>query len=205
VHPYLQRLAREGQRPSQLFITCADSRIVPNLITASGPGDLFTVRNIGNLVPAHGSTDRSVGAAIEYAVDVLGVRLITVCGHSSCGAMTALAHQPDPSDTVPGGALPDWLSFAAESRQRWLATDIGLGTDPERVERLCHLNISQQLENLLSYPAVRPKVAAGQLRLAGLYFDIEGAESFLLDPTTGGFHPMNRTLDITEKPVIAGR
>lgn len=186
VHPYLRRLAREGQQPSQLFITCADSRIVPNLITASGPGDLFTLRNIGNMVPVNGSTDRSVAATIEYAVDVLGVKLITICGHSGCGAMNALAHQPDPSDTAPGGALPDWLSYATSSRDRWLGT----GGD---VEDLAHTNISQQLDNLLTYPVVRTKIAAGQLRLAGLYFDIEGAEIFLLDQTTGDFHPMSRT------------
>lgn len=196
VHPFLQRLAREGQHPSQLFITCADSRIVPNLITASGPGDLFTLRNIGNLVPSYGSPDRSVGAAVEYAVDVLGVRLITVCGHSSCGAMKALAHQPDPADTIAGGALPEWLTYAADSRDRWLHTGGG-------VEDLAHVNVSQQLDHLLSYPTVRTKVATGQLRLAGLYFDIEGAEVFLLDQTSDRFHPLSRTIDVTDGQVTA--
>ncbi|OPC82237.1 transporter [Embleya scabrispora] len=205
VQPFLERLALEGQKPAQLFITCADSRIVPNLITASGPGDLFTVRNVGNLVPRGdtsrvdpGTGDASVGAAIEYAVSVLGVRSITVCGHSGCGAMKALLDKvgtvPDPGSG--SGATPHldrWLRHGDASLARFTAesapTVTGRTVPP--VERLCLTNVVQQLDNLLDHTVVAQAVAAGRLRLFGLYFDLASAQMHLYDAVRGDFGPVD--------------
>ncbi|KAB8184848.1 SulP family inorganic anion transporter [Microbispora catharanthi] len=176
VRPVLHRMARK-QSPSHLFITCADSRIVPNIITASGPGDLFTLRNIGNLVPRAGAVpaDDSVAATIEYAVKVLDVRTITVCGHSGCGAMAALLGEvPD----LP--ALRNWLRHGRQSLARFVAAE-PCDDDTGPLDRLCRTNVIQQLDNLRTHPFVDTLVRAGQLELTGLYFDIGAARVHLLD------------------------
>ncbi|PWK51460.1 SulP family inorganic anion transporter [Actinoplanes xinjiangensis] len=175
VRPHLADLARDGQSPQQLFITCADSRVVPNLITASGPGDLFCVRNIGNIVPPHTAGDTSVGAAVEYAVDILGVTTITVCGHSGCGAVRALINDA----ARPGSALGDWL---ANSGVRF--------SDPGDEERCCTDNVVQQLTNLRTHPTVRAAEAAGRLRLTGMYFDLAEARMYEVDPILGDPYPV---------------
>ncbi|WP_182901417.1 SulP family inorganic anion transporter [Microbispora sp. H10830] len=176
VRPVLHRMARK-QSPSHLFITCADSRIVPNIITASGPGDLFTLRNIGNLVPRAGAVpaDDSVAATIEYAVKVLDVRTITVCGHSGCGAMAALLGEvPD----LP--ALRNWLRHGRQSLARFVAAEPG-DDDAGPLDRLCRTNVIQQLDNLRTHPFVDTLLRAGKLELTGLYFDIGAARVHLLD------------------------
>ncbi|MGW1190819.1 SulP family inorganic anion transporter [Streptomyces sp. NPDC002559] len=182
----LARLALEGQRPSQLFITCADSRLVTSMITASGPGDLFTVRNIGNLVPLPDteSGDDSVGAAIEYAVDVLKVESITVCGHSGCGAMQALLGG-EPDRDAPPTALWRWLRHGLPSLRRmasrnhaWARISGRLPTDA--LEQLCLTNVVQQLDHLRSYEAVARRLADGTLQLHGMYFHVAEAQAYLL-------------------------
>jgi carbonic anhydrase len=187
VRDELARLAREGQRPSQLFITCADSRLVTSMITASGPGDLFTVRNVGNLVPPPGeeSTDDSVAAAIEYAVDILGVDSITVCGHSGCGAMQALLNSPPGGPPTP---LARWLRHGRpslrrmESRHRtWARISGRLPSDA--VEQLCLTNVVQQLEHLRAHESVARRLADGSLRLHGMYFHVGEAQAYLLTST----------------------
>nr|WSX50628.1 SulP family inorganic anion transporter [Streptomyces sp. NBC_00974] len=184
VRDELARLAREGQRPSQLFLTCADSRLVTSMITASGPGDLFTVRNVGNLVPLPGaeSTDDSVAAAIEYAVDVLQVESITVCGHSGCGAMQALLNS---SPGAPMTPLRRWLRHGLPSLERmasrhhaWARISGRLPADA--VEQLCLTNVVQQLEHLRAHESVARRLAEGTLELHGMYFHVGEAQAYLL-------------------------
>ncbi|MBT2367990.1 bifunctional SulP family inorganic anion transporter/carbonic anhydrase [Streptomyces sp. ISL-10] len=187
VRDELARLAREGQRPSQLFLTCADSRLVTSMITASGPGDLFTVRNVGNLVPLPGeeSGDDSVAAAIEYAVEVLGVESITVCGHSGCGAMQALLNSPPDGAPTP---LRRWLRHGLPSLERmrnrhhaWARISGRMPTDA--VEQLCLTNVVQQLEHLRAHESVARRLAEGTLQLHGMYFHVGEAQAYLLTNT----------------------
>ncbi|WP_405885606.1 SulP family inorganic anion transporter [Streptomyces sp. NBC_01136] len=186
----LARLAREGQRPSQLFLTCADSRLVTSMITSSGPGDLFVVRNVGNLVPRPGeeSGDDSVAAAIEYAVDVLNVRSITVCGHSGCGAMQALLK------SEPGGAqtpLRRWLRHGLPSLERMTAKErpwarLAGRAPADAVEQLCLTNVVQQLEHLRAHESVARALREGVLELHGMYFHVGEAQAYLLVERDGG-------------------
>ncbi|WP_030378646.1 MULTISPECIES: SulP family inorganic anion transporter [unclassified Streptomyces] len=188
----LARLAREGQNPSQLFLACADSRVVTSMITASGPGDLFVVRNVGNLVPLPGeeSGDDSVAAAIEYAVEVLRVRSITVCGHSGCGAVQALLAAeapaaPDTSRTPLGRWLrhgrPSLHRMAAEDRPRARFAD---GEPADVAEQLCLTNVVQQLEHLRAHECVARALREGALELHGMYFHVGRAQAYLLTGTT---------------------
>ncbi|MEU1453180.1 bifunctional SulP family inorganic anion transporter/carbonic anhydrase [Streptomyces avermitilis] len=178
----LARLAREGQRPSQLFLTCADSRLVTSMITSSGPGDLFVVRNVGNLVPPPGeeSGDDSVAAAIEYAVDVLKVRSITVCGHSGCGAMQALlSSEPGASQTP----LKRWLRYGLPSLERMAAEDrarLAGRAAADGVEQLCLTNVVQQLAHLRAHESVARALREGALELHGMYFHVGEAQAYLL-------------------------
>ncbi|QLH22700.1 carbonate dehydratase [Streptomyces sp. Rer75] len=196
VRDELARLAREGQRPTQLFLTCADSRLVTSMITSSGPGDLFTVRNVGNLVPPPGTDAAcdSVGAAIEYAVEVLRVDSITVCGHSGCGAMQALLG----SSSAPPGAqtpLARWLRHGRPGLARMERIgrlgrgEVALADRPvaDDVERLALINVMQQLEHLMAHACVARRVAEGGLVLHGMYFHVAEAQAYVLEPGSGRF------------------
>lgn len=185
-----RRLAREGQKPHTLFITCSDSRVLAELITQSQPGDLFVVKNVGNIVPPAqvvGSTN-STAAAIEFAVAVLRVSDIVVCGHSQCGAMETLLAPSHQTGAMPH--LEEWLRVA-DPVKRIIQTEYQhLTKDSERATAAAEENVLFALENLHSYAAVQQRLAEGSLHLHGWFFKIATAELFAYDPGLRQFMPL---------------
>lgn len=165
-----------GQKPDALFVACSDSRVVPNLFASTEPGDLFVVRNVGNILPPAGPdgqslSDESEAAALEFSLLSLQVRDIVVCGHSDCGAMRALLDGPAPS----APHLARYLRHGAEPLRRFReGARMTGGLEPHN--HLSQLNVLQQLEHLRTYPIVRERVDAGRLRLHAWWFDIGRAE-----------------------------
>jgi len=163
-----QKLVREGQHPHALFITCADSRVDPELITQSGIGEIFVSRNIGNMVPAYGDALGGVSAIVEYAVAALEVSHVVVCGHTECGAMVGLLH---PEKVAKWPIVKSWLRHgdAALSVARHLAKDPD--ADPT-LDELTEENVILQLQHLRTHPSVAGRVAQGTLGLSGWVYDI---------------------------------
>jgi len=185
-----RKLSQEGQNPHTLFITCSDSRVLAELITQSKPGDLFVVKNVGNIVPptnVTGSTN-STAAAIEFAVESLLVSDIVVCGHSQCGAMEALLRGLPDQNFLPN--LRDWLAVAAPVRQVLQTQYSHLKSHEEQVIAAGEENVLFALENLRSYPCVEKRLTDGSLRLHGWFFKIASAELFAFDPDTKQFLPL---------------
>ena len=184
-----------GQSPDCLFFACSDSRVVPNLFASTEPGDLFVVRNVGNLVPPCGpvglsTTDRSEGAAVEFALQVLGVSDIVVCGHSDCGAMRGLLSGATP-EQAPN--LREWLDVAQSSVQRLHANPID--TSLPLHNQLSQVNVLQQVANLRTYPDVAERLAAGKLRIHAWWFDLGSVEVLSYFEDRGRFEPMVGSAD----------
>ncbi|MEU0056751.1 carbonic anhydrase [Streptomyces sp. NPDC006334] len=169
-----RRLA-EGQYPEALFITCSDSRVIPALITGARPGEIFELRNAGNIVPPHGRPGASGEAAtIEYALEVLGVQDVVVCGHSHCGAMGALKSGDDLS-ALPG--VDAWLQLA---RPRLASVLDGAAAAPSLPD-VVRQNVVNQLAMLRGYPAARRRLDEGRLRLHGWYYEVDTGQVHELD------------------------
>lgn len=171
-----------GQAPRALFISCSDSRLVPELVTQREPGDLFVIRNAGNIVPSYGPEPGGVSASVEYAVAALRVSDIVICGHSDCGAMTAIAsctcldHMP---------AVASWLRYADSAR---VVNEARQHKTPvERVQSMVRENVIAQLANIKTHPAVRLALEEGRLALHGWVYDIETGSIDTLDGATGRF------------------
>ncbi|MFF8950395.1 carbonic anhydrase [Streptomyces sp. NPDC014940] len=169
-----------GQSPDVLFITCSDSRVVPALITGARPGELFELRTAGNIVPPY-APQRPTGeaATIEYAVEVLGVRDVVVCGHSHCGAVGALVRGDDLT-AVP--AVRDWLAHAA-------ARPAGAAEDPEVAEGV-RSHVLTQLLRLRSYPCVERRLAAGRIALHAWYYEVHTGAVRTHRPQTDTFEAL---------------
>jgi len=200
VQEQFQNLVRDGQHPTILFIGCSDSRLVPYLLTGTGPGDLFIVRNVGAFVPPY---DGSAGyhgtsAAIEFAVLNLKVSRIIVCGHSHCGGIRALYEEVPPQ----AKNLAAWLELGREAV-------LPVRASPEALRRTEQRAVVLQLERLMDYPMVRQQVDAGQLALHGWHYVIEDGEVHVFDVRSGAFvaaseathsgtgpyHPVNGDMD----------
>ena len=184
-----ERLA-DGQHPDALFITCSDSRINPNLITQTQPGELFILRNAGNIIPPHGAANGGEGATIEFAVAGLGVQDIIVCGHSHCGAMNGLLH-PESLKDLP--AMTAWLSHA-EATRRIMREKYFDRMGAAQLTTAVEENVLVQLENLRTHPAVAARLARGKLKLHGWVYKIESGKVFAYDPQQGQFVPVAEAL-----------
>lgn len=185
---FFEQLAAKQQRPVALFITCADSRVNPNLITQTEPGDLFLLRNAGNIVPPYGSAVGGEAATVEYSVEVLGIRNIIVCGHSQCGAMKALLLHPDEMTHLP--AVKAWCQHAEATRRIVQQKYRGLSAE-ELAVAATEENVLVQMNNLGTHPSVAARLSSGELRVYGWYYDIGLGQIYQYDQRQGRFLELN--------------
>lgn len=176
------RLANK-QHPMALFITCADSRVDPNLITQSEPGELFVCRNAGNMVPPYGDTLGGVSATIEYAVIALAVKHIVILGHSDCGAMKGILH-PEALTDMP--TVGSWLRHGDVARRIVTENYTGLDED-KKIEVLTHENLVAQINNLETHPSVASRMRRGLLATHAWMYSIQSGLVERYDPEQEGF------------------
>jgi carbonic anhydrase len=192
-----QKLAL-GQRPGALFITCADSRIDPCMLTQTMPGELFICRVIGNIVPSYPRTIGGVSATIEYAVGVLGVADVIVCGHTDCGVMNGVLN---PKALKPLSNVTAWLSHAQPARRAAAKSKEQLAS-PEFLLSLTERNVAEQLKNLRTHPTVAARLRQGSLRLHGWVYHIGQGTVTAYDPDRNGFFPIDES--ITQRTKLRG-
>ncbi|NJL81772.1 MAG: carbonic anhydrase [Chloroflexaceae bacterium] len=171
----------QGQKPRILFITCSDSRVDPNLITNAQVGDLFVIRNAGNIIPSHGSANGGEGATIEYAMEALDIQQIIVCGHSHCGAMKGLLKIDQLRDKMP--LVCQWLQHT-EATRRLIKDNYSHLQGESLLDVAIAENVLTQIENLRTYPSIHAKLRQGRLSLHAWVYHIESAEVFAYDANT---------------------
>jgi Carbonic anhydrase len=189
-HKELFHQLKEAQKPHTLFITCSDSRIDPNRITGTLPGEMFIIRNIANIVPPFRVTDEYVAttSAIEYAVQALEVDNIIVCGHSNCGGCAAAMNPSEKLKELPN--TRKWLELAEPVRQQVLR-ELGDEYQEAREWMMEQTNVIEQLKHLMTFPYIRDKVMAGTLMVSGWYYIIETGEIFIYDKEISEFRLAN--------------
>lgn len=175
----------EGQNPEVLFITCSDSRINPNLLTNTAPGDLFILRNAGNIIPPHGSGNTGEAATIEFAITALGVKDIIVCGHSACGAVKGMLN-PDKLDSMP--AVKSWLTYADATR-RIVNENYGHLGEEDMLNVAIQENVLVQIENLRTLPSVAAGLVSGKIKIHGWTYKFQTGEVFCYSQEEGQFLP----------------
>ncbi len=183
----LYRQLAGTQSPRWLFIACSDSRVMPSVLVQAGPGELFICRNAGNIVPAHGDSSGGVAATIEYAVQMLQVKHIIVCGHSDCGAMKAVLH-PEQVANLP--AVAKWVRFAERARAVVLERPNG-DSEARLLDRLTQENVLAQLDNLRTLPCVAAKLKTKALAIHGWLYDIEHGEFRRWDAEGDSWRPLH--------------
>jgi len=177
-----------GQAPEALFITCSDSRIETAMITQTNPGELFVCRNAGNIVPPHTNHTGGMTASIEFAVSVLKIPHIVICGHTECGAMKG-AMNPEGLDELPH--VKEWLGYSKAAVQ--IVDKIGTNmSDEERMKELLEQNVILQLQHLKTHPSVAVALAAGTLKLHGWVYDIKTGEIVAYDEGERDFVPVSK-------------
>ena len=167
-----------GQKPKVLFITCSDSRIDPNLITQTDVGELFVIRNAGNIIPPYGAANGGEGATLEYAIQALGIEQVVVCGHSHCGAMKGLLHLNKLQEDLP--LVYDWLRHT-EATRRLLKDNYQGYDDDELLEVAIAENVLTQIENLKTYPIVHSRLYQDKLQIYGWIYHLETGEVLAYD------------------------
>jgi len=196
----LFRSLAHQQAPGTLFITCSDSRVVPELLTQREPGEMFVIRNAGNIVPSFGPGPGGVTATVEYAVAVLGVKDIVICGHSDCGAMTAVAHGHDLGHLP---AVCSWLNYASAAKA--VNEAHGHASGDEKVAGMVRENVIAQLANLRTHPSVALAIAQGSVRLHGWVYDIGSGSIDALNGKTGRFVSLFDNPHVTASDTSASR
>ncbi len=185
----------QGQKPRVLFITCSDSRIDPNLITQADIGELFVIRNAGNIIPPFGAANGGEGAAVEYAIAALDIQQIIVCGHSHCGAMKGLLKLNKLQEDMP--LVYDWLRHA-EATRRLVKENYPQYSGEELLEITIAENVLTQIENLKTYPVVHSRMYQGKLEIYGWVYHIETGELLAFDPETHSYVPPQSQLSPRE-------